>query len=67
MVDLLAARGRGRRAYFEVAAVINLDFALGGVLQDVRIVHRVTSIGDALYALACIGVVATTGHRERLA
>src|SRR4051794_24306016 len=66
LVDVTLARGRGRGAYLKVAAA-RFDLALGSVLQDVCVIQRVTSVGDALYTLAGIGVIATTGYRHRLA
>src|SRR4051812_32796504 len=67
LVDVTLACGRGRRAYLEVAAVLDFDLSWRIILQDVRVIQRVTGVVDALYALACIGVIASTSHCHRLA
>jgi hypothetical protein len=82
LVDLLVARHRRRGAYLEVATVKDPDLAWGEptveeavveavvegtILQDVGGVHRVTGVGDALYPLVCIRVIAPAGDVKRLA
>src|SRR5918998_3394843 len=67
LVDLTRALGRVRGAKVDRgAALVELKVPLGSVLDDVDQVLGVAGVTDALYAHTLVGVVATTGDRERL-